>query len=142
MGKRNIKTSDKIKRINDPKKIVNIFNDHFSTIGEKVQQKIPTVNSGSYRDYLNKRDQNGKLYINPEGVNFYLSPTAPGEIIEIINALEVNKSSGPNGIPVFLLKMFKEFFGNWLSKLINLCFETGVFPLTILFLLFRYLRQT
>ena len=70
----------------------------------------------------------GKLYINPEGVNFYLSPTAPGEIIEIINALKVNKSSGPNGIPVFLLKMFKEFFGNWLSKLINLCFETGVFP--------------
>ena len=103
--------------INDPNKIVNIFNDHFSTIGEKVQAKIPTVNEGSYRDYLNKRDKNGKLFINPDGVNFFLSPTAPGEIIEIIDALAVNKSSGPNGIPVFLLKRFKEFFH--LCKLVS-----------------------
>ena len=39
-----------------------------------------------------------------------------------------DKSPGPNGIPVSLLKKFKAFFSFWLSKLINLCFETGVFP--------------
>ena len=42
--------------------------------------------------------------------------------------MDLTKSTGPNGIPVFLLKRFKLFFSNWLSKLVNLCFETGVFP--------------
>ena len=114
--------------ISDPLKIANIFNNHFSTIGEKVQQKIPIDNSGSFKDYLNKRDKNGKLFINPDGFSFFLSPTVPGEIIKIIDALDITKSAGPNGVPVFLLKSFKHFFSNWLSKLVNLCFETGIFP--------------
>ena len=29
---------------------------------------------------------------------------------------------------MFILKTFKDFFSYWLSKLINLCFETGEFP--------------
>ena len=29
---------------------------------------------------------------------------------------------------MFLLKRFRDFFSFWLSKLVNLCFETGVFP--------------
>ena len=31
-------------------------------------------------------------------------------------------------IPVFILKRFTNFFSFWISKLINLCFETGIFP--------------
>ena len=31
-------------------------------------------------------------------------------------------------IPTFLLKLYKEFFSQWLSSLINLSFECGVFP--------------
>ena len=42
--------------------------------------------------------------------------------------MNIFKSSGPNGIPVFLLKTFKDFFSYWLSKLVNTCFETGIFP--------------
>ena len=113
--------------ISDPRKIVNIFNDHFSTIGTKVQQKIP-VEPGNFKDYLNKRDINGNLYINPGGNSFFLGPTVPDEISKIIDSLDSTKSTGPNGIPVFLLKSFKDFFSIWLSKLVNLCFETGVFP--------------
>ena len=93
--------------ISDPRKIVNVFNDHFSTIGTKVQEKIP-VEPGNFKDYLNKRDKNGKLYINPDGHSFFLSPTVPGEISKIIDSLDSSKSTGPNGIPVFLLKGFKE----------------------------------
>ena len=113
--------------ISDPRKIVNIFNDHFSTIGTKVQQKIP-VEHGNFEDYLNKRDKNGKLFINPDGNSFFLGPTVPEEISKIIDSLDSSKSTGPNGIPVFLLKKLKDFFSIWLSKLVNLCFETGVFP--------------
>ena len=52
--------------ISDSKIIANIFNDHFSTLGAKVQEKIPTE-QGSYSSYLNKRSTNGKLIINPDG---------------------------------------------------------------------------
>ena len=86
---------------------MNVFNDHFSTIGTKVQQKI-RFEPGNFKDYLNKRDKNGKLYINPDGDSFFLGPTVPGEISKIIDSLDSTKSTGPNGIPVFLLKTFKD----------------------------------
>ena len=113
--------------ISDAKTIANIFNDHFSNLGAKVQQKIPTVD-GNYNSYLNKRSSDGKLSINPNGSNMFLSPTIPDEISKIIGKLDPSKSTGPNGIPVFILKTFVDFFSHWLSKLINLCFETGEFP--------------
>ena len=113
--------------ISDPRKIVNVFNDHFSTNGTKVQQKIP-VEHGNFEDYLNKCDKNGKLYINPDGSSFFLGPTVSDKISKIIDSLDSSKSTGPNGIIVFLLKSVKDFFSIWLSKLVNLCFETGVFP--------------
>ena len=42
--------------------------------------------------------------------------------------MDMKKSAGPNSVPVFLLKTFKLFFAVWLSRLVNLCFEVGVFP--------------
>ena len=113
--------------ISDSKKIANIFNDHYSTIGLKVQQKIPNQ-TGNYRSYLSKLRQDGKPYINPDGSSFFLCPTVPAEIAKIIDGLDITKSTGPNGIPVFLMKTFKDFFSYWLSKLVNICFETGSFP--------------
>ena len=113
--------------ISDSKSIANIFNDHFSTLGAKVQQKIP-LEQGDFRDYLKKKGKDNKVVINPDGHSFFLSPTLPDEIEKIIDKLNSSKSTGPNGIPVFILKAFKGFFSFWLSKLINLCFETGEFP--------------
>ena len=76
----------------------------------------------------NKKDKNGKLFINSIGSSFFLSPTTPGEVEKIIDDVDVKKSTGPNSIPIFLLKSFKLFFSVWLSKLVNLCFEVGIFP--------------
>ena len=39
----------------------------------------------------------------------------------------INKSSGHNSIPVFILKVLKPFSLEWLAKLINLSYETAVF---------------
>ena len=111
----------------DSQKIANIFNEHYATLGTKVQQKIPTQ-EGDYNFYLDKRDKNGRRFINPEGCTFYLPPVGPGEVEKIIDELNVKKSTGPFGIPVFLLKKFKAFFSYWLSELVNLSFETGIFP--------------
>ena len=101
---------DENQNITSDKKIIpEIFNNHFSTLGANVQQRIPVV-EGSYNSYLYKRSPNGKHVINPDGCTFFLSPTRPDEISKIIDGLDHRKSSGPNGIPVFILKAFKEFF--------------------------------
>ena len=113
--------------LSDSQKISNIFNDHFSTLGAKVQHKIPTQ-EGDFNYYLDKCDKNGKRFINPDGCTFYLSPVGPLEVEKIIDELDVKKSTGPFGIPVFLLKIFKKFFSIWLCELVNLSFETGIFP--------------
>ena len=116
--------------ISDPKIIGNIFNDHLSTLGAKVQQKI-RHEQGDFREYLKRKGKDNKAIINPEDHSFFLSPTIPDEIEKIIDKLNPSKSTGPNGIPVFILKAFKGFFSYRLSKLINLCFETGEFPLIL-----------
>ena len=91
--------NDKI--TSDSDKIANIFNEHYATLGSKVQQKIPTQD-GDYNFYLDKRDKNGKRYINPDGCTFYLSPVGPAEIEKIVDEINVKKSTGPFGVPVFL----------------------------------------
>ena len=111
----------------DSQKISNIFNEHYATLGAKVQQKIPTQ-EGDFKFYLDKRNKDGKRFINPEGCTFYLSPAGPAEVDKLIDELNLKKSTGPFGIPVFLLKKFKTFFSLWLSELVNLSFETGLFP--------------
>ena len=60
----NIKLLDQNKNlISDPKKISNIFNDHFASIGSKIEQKIP-YKPGNFKDYLNRKNVNGKPCID------------------------------------------------------------------------------
>ena len=82
--------------ISDPSRISNIFNDHFTTIGSKIEQKIP-FEPGNFKHYFNKKDKNGNLIINSIN-SLYLAPTVPGEVENIIDALDMKKSTGPNGI--------------------------------------------
>ena len=113
--------------VSDPKIISNVFNHYFSTIGPGIEQRIPNV-PGNFRDYLNKKDINMKPLLNSSNSSFFLSPTVPSEIEKYIDGLDIKKSSGPNSIPVFILKVLKPFFSFWLSELINLSFEVGIFP--------------
>ena len=66
--------------------------------------------------------------LNPSNCSCFLSPTVPGEIENLIDALDAKKATGPNSIPVFILKILKPFSSFWLSQLINLSFEVGRFP--------------
>ena len=106
--------------------IANKFNDYFSTIGSVINNKIPSTN-GSYKDNSKKKDKDGHLLINCNN-SLFLSPTNLSEIENIINSLDANKSTGPNSIPVFILKILKPFFSFWLTQLTNLSFEVSTFP--------------
>ena len=80
--------------VSDPTKISNVFNQYFSTIGPEIEKKI-SIAPGSFKDCFNKKDESGNLLLNPSNSSFFLSPTIPGEVQKLIEALDTKKSTGP-----------------------------------------------
>ena len=103
--------------ITDPKDISEHFNNFFTSIGQDLQKNIvPTKKH--FSDYLNA----------PNTDTFYISPTTPKEISDLIKTLKNSKTLGPNSIPTNILKEIHETISIPLSTLINKSFTTGVFP--------------
>ena len=103
--------------IDNPERIANIFNNYFSTIGEKIQAKIKHSHK-KYTDYLT----------NENADMFFLSPADKEEIKFILSSLDINKSTGPYSIPIKVLNMLKNDISEQLADLFNLSFTTGTFP--------------
>ena len=118
-SKKDIKIIDnKGRKIINPISIANYFNDFFVNIGCKIDKKIPRTEA-NFHDYMKhiKCDK-----------TFFFKPVIPQEICEIINLFDINKSVGPNSIPVYILKIYKDFFSKNLCEIVNLSFITGIFP--------------
>ena len=79
--------------IDNPKRIANIFNNYFSTVGEKTQTKTK-YSYKNYTDYLTKENRN----------SFFLSPTDKEEIKLILSSLDISKPTGPYSIPTKVLR--------------------------------------
>ena len=103
--------------VSNPKKIVNIFNDYFSTIAEKTKAKVRFSNK-SFDEFLQHPNKN----------SFFLRPTSSDEITNLILSLNESKSVGPNGLPTRILKLLKNDISLQLTNIFNLSFSTGVFP--------------
>ena len=103
--------------IDNPEGIANIFNNYFSTIGEKTQAKIKHSHK-KYTDYLSNENLD----------TFFLSPTNKEEVKFILSSLDINKSTGPYSIPSKVLNMLKNDISEQLADLFNLSFTTGTFP--------------
>ena len=58
----------------------------------------------------------------------FINATDEREIEKTINSLNKNKALGPNSIPIKILKDHAVILSKPLSLLINLSFETRVFP--------------
>ena len=104
--------------ITDPKKIAEHFNKYFTNVGPSIDKKIKQ-SKYDFHHYLNK--------VKTEKT-FFISPTEPQEVFNFIHSLDINKTLGPNSIPVYILKVFNHFFSENLAKIINISFETGIFP--------------
>ena len=76
----------------------------------------PLAKSVQCNDYLSNTNTN----------TFFLTPTVKNEISFII--LDSHKSSGPNSIPVKILKLLKNDISQQLSDIFNMSFLTGQFP--------------
>ena len=92
-------------------KIVNIFNDYFSTIAEKTKSKIGILNK-SFDNFLQRPNKN----------SFFLRPTSSDEIINLILSLNESKSAGPNCLPTKILKLLKNDISLQLTNIFNISF--------------------
>ena len=60
--------------------------------------------------------------------SFFLQPVGEDEIRNLINNLDTHKATGPDDIPILVLKNCRLVIAPWLAELINECFALGVFP--------------
>ena len=108
------------KTINNRIKIANNFNNHFTSIAEKIEDNL-VKSKFSYSKYLS----------NPNEYSFFINPTNPEEVLCEIIKLKNNKSIGSFSIPLKFLKLFKTTLSEPISLIANISFSTGTFPSTL-----------
>ena len=108
------------KTINNPIKIANNFNNHFTSIAEKIEDNL-VKSKFNYSKYLS----------NPNEYSFFINPTNPEEVLCEIIKLKNNKSIGSSSIPLKFLKLFKTTISEPISLIANISFSTGTFPSTL-----------
>ena len=101
--------------ITDPKYIAEEFNYFFNSVGNSLSANLPP----SDRDPLS--------YLERNDHSLFLAPVTDDEISKIILGLK-NKKSDLHSCSVPLLKKISLYISPILSKIINLSFQTGVFP--------------
>ena len=99
------------------KDIANHFNTFFTSIAQKLVKKIPPTHNSFKSSLKNQKER-----------SFFIGPVDIKETENIISSLQENKASGPNSFPIKMLKTSKKQLSVPLTYLINLAFETGVFP--------------
>ena len=107
---------DEGKTVTNPKDIAEHFNKFFIEIGTNMQNKISPTKK-YYTDYL----------LNPNKEIFLTMPTTDEEISGMISDLNARESTGPNSIPIKVMKQIKDVISGPLAKLTNRSFHIGVF---------------
>ena len=112
----NISLTIDSKTVTNSNTFANHFNKYFTSIAVKLQ-KIPKTDK-RFHDFLNFHSEN----------SFFLSPTGPEEMQDLISLIKLHKAVGPSSIPTRILKDFKRQLSMPLFQLINFSFSKGVFP--------------
>ena len=110
-----IKVNSKV--IKNQKEIVETLNNFFVNVGPNTDRNIPVNPKIKPEKYLKNRNQ----------LNFLIAHISNEEVLDIINQLE-NKSTGPQSIPIKLLKLIPDLILVPQCKIINHSFQIGVFP--------------
>ena len=104
-------------KISTIKKISEEFNNFFGTIAENIYKKTPKSNK-HFANYIKNQNLN----------SFFLDAVTEDEIESIIGNLNSRKTIGPNSIPTRILKEFENMLKTPLTVIINISFQTGIFP--------------
>jgi len=89
----------------------------FSTVANKIQSQIPNI--GNFEKYVKKLH-------SPD--SFFFSPVTNDEILKLFKTLNHSKSTGDFSIPKQIFNCVPETLADILQNLINLTFETSIFP--------------
>ena len=99
------------------KDICNVFNDHFATIAQKIDESIPNASNNNLSTNL----------IQSTPHSFFFSPVTVNSIVKIITSLK-NKSAAISTYSTKILKYIVDIISPILSKIINKSLSTGHFP--------------
>ena len=89
--------------------MANAFNTYFSTIADDMLSKKKYNGNKPYTEYLFNSLPNSFVFRTCDKI----------EIDLLISELNINKCSGPNGIPIKILHFIKEIISEPLSKIFN-----------------------
>ena len=106
-------------KVTDHIKMANLLNDYFSEIGQKMAAKIDkpsATNTNSTNPSIANRSN-----------SFFFKPVSTTDILTYIQQLNVNKSPGPEDIPIKIIKMSASVIAPVLEHLFNKCLINGVF---------------
>ena len=104
--------------IRDKNIIANSFNNYFGNIGTQMAKSIPNINSESPEKYLTK----------PVNTQFQFHNINEGIVRNVIKNLKPKRSSGHDGLSMFLLKQLADLLAEPLAYIINCSLELSVFP--------------
>ena len=107
---------DKDTFLTAPKDIANLFNKFFSLVAPNIPSKINFTHK-SFNHFLK----------NPCNESIFIKPCTNKEIIDIMSDLSGNKATGPNIIPIQIMKLVKDCIANNIFVVFNLSFSSGVF---------------
>ena len=99
--------------------MANAFNEHFSTVGPKLANQIPSAANGdkSCLEYLNITDQ-----------RFCFTPTNSSQVLLLLNKLSKSKATGLDKVSARLIRECADLICMSISKIFNCSLTTGVFP--------------
>ena len=103
----------------NPNRTANILNEHFASVGPKLANKLPSVQS-NYFYVLNR-------YNSPD-TSFASNLVTPTQVKLEISRTPNNKSHGLYSCPNQILKCASNVISNTLAEIINLSISTGVYP--------------
>lgn len=107
---------------NEPILVANEFNKYFLSVAENLSIKrnnsdiLSTLN---YRHYFTER---------PVVQSMYMAPVLESDLREAVNSLKNGTSPGIDSISSHIIKLYYHKISDVLLHVINLSFETGVFP--------------
>lgn len=107
----------------DPESCINSLNNYFSTVGQKLASQI-LLNSNETEESLAAK----VIIPNSPTNSFFLEPTDPYEIEELIANLKADSAPGLDSFSNRLLKMTKQYISKPLTHIFNLSLSTGQFP--------------
>ena len=104
-------------KIEDKKEMVNLFNKHFASIGEKLSNSIENCDA-SFGDYLRNESEQ----------RFDFQFVTRQQVEDVIKKLKNKTSCSSDGVSSKLLKHLKEVVSEPITFLINQTFRSGCFP--------------